>query len=536
MHLLPSNRADCALVFALLALGSSAADESNLLRRRLQDSSASTGDGGIFGGALDLASHLRAKHQSAWDNLMSPRQSNTDTTTTTPTPVDTANNSDEVTTGDAATGDIIQGKIANGTAVPEEGQEVIVVMAADANTTANNSSIANAIIGAEDDEDEMAYLDAFADPDLDMMSMDYTSDAPTPAVDINENEGDGGVVTAEPTPSPINATSVPTQIPSGTNAPATDAPVVTVNATLSPTDVPPSGPTLSSAPFTVPPGATPVPTVAPTPAPTPAPTSSPTNGPVAAGQTTPGPIEGGDGGLGTNEGEEDAITRAPTDAPITAEPTTASPATASPATSGPTIAPTDAPTVAPTGAPTDAPTNAPTDAPTDAPTNAPTDAPTNAPTNVPTDEPTPLPTPAPADATIVEPNDLPCDLSPQDRRISILSVLSNVTDPVLLLTPSDPRNVAAEWLIGEDALTLCPFDPKIVQRWALALVYFSTGGDDWFKCSASTVTGDEEDDGCGIEFPFDDGEDRFLAPVNECSWASIECNDQLCVTEVEFGE
>jgi len=65
----------------------------------------------------------------------------------------------------------------------------------------------------------------------------------------------------------------------------------------------------------------------------------------------------------------------------------------------------------------------------------------------------------------------------------------------------------------------CP-DEKIVQRWVMAVFYYSTSGDSWFKCS---VTGS---DPCGSG--------RFLSDSSECEWAGITCNNQDCVTEIEF--
>lgn len=69
-----------------------------------------------------------------------------------------------------------------------------------------------------------------------------------------------------------------------------------------------------------------------------------------------------------------------------------------------------------------------------------------------------------------------------------------------------------------------------MQRWVLAVIYYSTNGDSWLKCSA----GGEASDLCGAEDPFV-GKSRFLAPVSECQWAGISCIDG-CVTEIEFEE
>lgn len=90
--------------------------------------------------------------------------------------------------------------------------------------------------------------------------------------------------------------------------------------------------------------------------------------------------------------------------------------------------------------------------------------------------------------------------------------------------------MAAVWLIEEDTLRVCPDNPKILQRFAMAVVYFSTGGDSWFQCSANPAAIDP----CGVEEPFV-GAERFLAPTSECAWAGISCLSG-CVTEIEFGK
>lgn len=88
---------------------------------------------------------------------------------------------------------------------------------------------------------------------------------------------------------------------------------------------------------------------------------------------------------------------------------------------------------------------------------------------------------------------------------------------------------AADWLINQDEYLICPDDPKVVQRFALAVIYFATNGDNWLQCSATGL------DPCGFEDPFV-GDSRFLSAENECDWAGISCDPLSCVNEIEFGE
>jgi hypothetical protein len=102
-----------------------------------------------------------------------------------------------------------------------------------------------------------------------------------------------------------------------------------------------------------------------------------------------------------------------------------------------------------------------------------------------------------------------------------------VADPALLRDLDTPQGKATDWLINRDFDQTCPDDEKLVQRWTLAVMYYSTNGDEWDQCSAVGA------DPCGEENPFL-GERRFLSSFNECDWAGIVCNLNGCVTEVEF--
>jgi hypothetical protein len=90
--------------------------------------------------------------------------------------------------------------------------------------------------------------------------------------------------------------------------------------------------------------------------------------------------------------------------------------------------------------------------------------------------------------------------------------------------------LATEWILNEDEAVICPDNDKFLQRWVLAVIYYSTGGDEWIQCSANpdaNVT-------CGSLEPHL-GESAFLSSGSECEWAGITCVDG-CVTEIEFEE
>jgi hypothetical protein len=98
-------------------------------------------------------------------------------------------------------------------------------------------------------------------------------------------------------------------------------------------------------------------------------------------------------------------------------------------------------------------------------------------------------------------------MTPGEREILILAILGTVSSAFLLQDSSTPQGQAAEWILERDDFGVCPDAPKIIQRWALAVFYYSTNGDDWDSCF--------EDDATCV--------DAFLSPFDECEWFGITC-------------
>ena len=112
-----------------------------------------------------------------------------------------------------------------------------------------------------------------------------------------------------------------------------------------------------------------------------------------------------------------------------------------------------------------------------------------------------------------------------------MAILSDaVVDSSVLTNMTTPQGQATDWILQNDEAVICPDDPKFLQRWVLAVIYFSTNGDEWIQCSANPAA----TDACGTIVPHL-GATRFLSGGTECSWAGISCL-QGCVTEIEFEE
>jgi hypothetical protein len=129
------------------------------------------------------------------------------------------------------------------------------------------------------------------------------------------------------------------------------------------------------------------------------------------------------------------------------------------------------------------------------------------------------------------PASLHCGQSSQDRSDTIFAILSAASNPLMLRDKTSIESKVIHWLINEGELVACPQSEKqIIQRYVLGLIYYSTSGDNWSKCSAGNLT-----DKCGNEKPFV-GQVRFLGPESECKWAGIRCDDTDSIIEILFGK
>ena len=116
-------------------------------------------------------------------------------------------------------------------------------------------------------------------------------------------------------------------------------------------------------------------------------------------------------------------------------------------------------------------------------------------------------------------------MSEEEREAAIMDLLREVSNPDALTTPNTPQNNAANWIIYEDFdFFICPDDPKLIQRYVMAIFYFSTGGEGWKECSTSLINN---------ECP--EGH-NFLSGVSECQWGGVSCNNHGCMTNITFGE
>jgi len=139
--------------------------------------------------------------------------------------------------------------------------------------------------------------------------------------------------------------------------------------------------------------------------------------------------------------------------------------------------------------------------------------------------PTPKPQKKPAKAPVVPTaSPTPCIGTPDD----LLKILSQVSTLVSLETPNTPQNKAYLWLLSDPLY--CYNDPKIIQRYIMALTYFSTGGEGWTNCGQNATTS-----ACDTNKCKQTGTDRWLSDSSECDWCGANCNvTNHCITAIDL--
>jgi len=164
--------------------------------------------------------------------------------------------------------------------------------------------------------------------------------------------------------------------------------------------------------------------------------------------------------------------------------------------------------------------------------------------------PTVLPTPNPTRSTpppttrspTAQPTGTCCN--PDDLRQTILDKVYDGNDSIF---NGGPAKEAIAWLISDacDCGQFCSED-QVVQRYILAVLYFSTDGNNWDSCSAPDNI--QNDDICEVLSRYgnniiigDDGKTfssgfKWLTCNNECEWGGINCNEKnglVNATDVE---
>ena len=124
-----------------------------------------------------------------------------------------------------------------------------------------------------------------------------------------------------------------------------------------------------------------------------------------------------------------------------------------------------------------------------------------------------------------------CTMNEEERRAGIMYIIEGMYDGVFLYNEMSAQHWAAEWLIEEDELYVCPDElRRVMQRYILSVIYLSMEGSDWNECFAG-------DDECGRESrSVFFGKSAYLSSADECKWAGSTCDNESSIIGLEFGK
>jgi hypothetical protein len=114
------------------------------------------------------------------------------------------------------------------------------------------------------------------------------------------------------------------------------------------------------------------------------------------------------------------------------------------------------------------------------------------------------------------------NLSVNDRRNALREAVIEVSGEDVLMLPDSSQSQAFRWLADQDSFRACPDDTLFLQRYALAVLYFATLGDQWFTCDRY---GNKT---CAKE--------SFLSRVDVCLWGGLTCDKSQRLLNINIGK
>ena len=136
------------------------------------------------------------------------------------------------------------------------------------------------------------------------------------------------------------------------------------------------------------------------------------------------------------------------------------------------------------------------------------------------------------------------NITGQEKDVLVRSIVSNVSNAAALNTPGTPQFRALDWLINIDTYNVfCAADCNrngqfggVIQRYTLAVFYFSTNGDTWASCGRNSVNcvpqlSISPNDPINTFF----GSQTWLSSAHECLWGGVSCRTSTeCLDRIEF--
>jgi hypothetical protein len=132
---------------------------------------------------------------------------------------------------------------------------------------------------------------------------------------------------------------------------------------------------------------------------------------------------------------------------------------------------------------------------------------------------------APSAAPSMAPSLAPSSAPTSVRLTDTIDSLKSISNEDAFNDVMSPQYQAAQWVSDEDPLALPIGDAQFVQRYILAVFYFSTNGDEWDNCGRN-------DPICGG----DPDEESWLSEASECVWVGLNCTNNANVDQIFFGK
>ena len=106
-------------------------------------------------------------------------------------------------------------------------------------------------------------------------------------------------------------------------------------------------------------------------------------------------------------------------------------------------------------------------------------------------------------------------LTPEVRASQLRQLYSTVSDNALFNNPLTPQAKALDWIVDHDPLKVCRDDSSCqpLQRYILALFYFTTNGGDWDQCN--DPRGKKKNNRESV---------AWLKGSQECNWYGVKCS------------
>jgi hypothetical protein len=136
---------------------------------------------------------------------------------------------------------------------------------------------------------------------------------------------------------------------------------------------------------------------------------------------------------------------------------------------------------------------------------------------------TPSPTMPPTNFPTLSPTSVELSNLVDSLAVKGISQLSD------LQNRQSPQGKAVDWIVNDDSFAesngLTELDVSFIQRYALAVFYFSLGGDAWTACHRN----DKSCSSTGLV-------NGWLTSTDECSWFVVACNTNGAVNAILFGK